>query len=56
MATTLDRKAIEAKMLHQPGADRLGDAVHTAEGAEDGRAGAGRAAASEAGGVSRRRF
>ena len=36
----------------QPNADRLGDEVHPAEGAEDGRAGAGRAAAGEARGVS----
>src|ERR1700730_2259268 len=44
--------------VHQPNADRLGDEVHPAEGAEDGRAGAGRAAAGEgaARGVSLGRF
>jgi hypothetical protein len=42
--------------VHQRHTHRLGDAVHRTEGAEDGRAGAGRAAASEACGVSRRHF
>jgi hypothetical protein len=42
--------------VHQPHTDRLGDEMHPAEGAADGRAGSGRAAAGEARGVSRMRF
>jgi integrase len=40
--------------VHQPDADRLGDAVHTSEGSADGRAGARRAATGEARGVNQR--
>ena len=49
-------EAIRRGALHQPDADRLGDAVHPAEGAADGRAGAGRAAAGEGAARGVRRF